>query len=286
MISDSLEKINIDALYLAFIGAFLSFQDLYAKFLDKVLPVLASLVPSPCCGQMPMRYSCYGTYTRTIFDLEPILDTNGMPLCDEKGNICFKPHEWNEKGQKVKIQRILCTDENGKHMHTHALLSLLIVPYSRYSVRFIIYHLYHLAHSEESAEAYAQKNGFSVKLLNKWVRDIENIVPILQQCKIMPETSDIHESGETLSAPVASEGNPSDTVPEPALIQEPVTTGGTSKRPEKSKEQTKQDRKKWISWIYKHLKDIWDGCLYYIHRTLFQGRRMPPNTTHFKEPTK
>lgn len=227
-----------------------------------------------------MTYVCYGTYLRSIIDLEPVKDANGMFLRDENGNICYKDPEWGQEAQKVRIRRILCTSEGDQVMHTHALLSCLIVPYSRYTVRFIVYHLNRLDQSEESMERYAQKHGLSVKLLNKWARDIERIVPILQQNKVMPETNDLQASGEMVSAIDAVEADPSETV------QEPATTMDASNHPKKVKKQMRQDRKKWISWICTHFEDAWVWCLYWMHRTLFQRHRMPANTAYFRKPTK
>ena len=71
------------------------------------------------------------------------------------------------KTRLVTVYRVIRKGDMSRH--THAILPDIIVPYSSYSIRFIIYFLYLYTHRNCSADKFCAKYQISRSTINDWL---------------------------------------------------------------------------------------------------------------------
>ena len=145
----------------------------------------------------------------------------------------------------MKIQRIMCVDNDKDcNGHTHAILGPLFVPYSKYSIRYVVYHLYRLfvLFPGMSIEDYCLNNKISVKKMNEWIQWIEDAIPLLVALRFLPPecnlgTNDVKGKRAKLKATML--------------------------------------------WFFKKPVSFYSCVLSVLKKVLFQKHRMPPFTRYF-----
>ena len=251
MINQFLNKSNIDMLYFCIIEKFSSITEIYNKVLALVLSNRVVRIGCPKCGSLCMDFTLHGYYSRGVIDLVPCLDEKGNILLDNDGNVVFKDHLQKEDRISLNVARIKCKEDGS----THALLFNLVVPYKQYSIRYIVYQLYQMIHSGESVEAWCNKHGVSEKNMYKWVKWLEEKIPLLQQLGLIPEMDQINDSD-----------NPGEKGHEDESVNSNVKNRsylGTV-----------------IQWIYTHTEQFYRAALKLFNRVIFQEHKSPPNTVH------
>lgn len=237
-------------LFFNVITRFYSIQEIYDSVLEQVLGERIVPIGCPKCGMKAMNFTIHGQYERNVVDLRPLLDENNNPILDEHGNIIFEDYQGEENRIKMNITRIKCKEDGT----THALLFQLFVPYAQYSLRYIVYHLYQWSKSGTSVEAYCDAHNLSVVNVRKWMKYLEESVPMLQQVGLIPETEQMDES-----------------------VQDKETTT----KPTSEHTEPKASFLRTVSqWIYQHFEEFYRAVLLYIRRVMFQVHMSPPNTVH------
>lgn len=72
------------------------------------------------------------------------------------------------KTHSITVYRVI--RKGAMSRHTHAILPDIIVPYSSYSIRFIIYILYLYTHRNCSAEDFCKKYFISRSTIHEWLK--------------------------------------------------------------------------------------------------------------------
>ena len=115
-------------------------------------------------------------------EAESLNHTDGIcPVCHAK--VCLSPFasytrylvEWKDglpATHEVTVQRYLCSSCG----HTHALLSSALVPYSSYSLRFILLVLRDYFLRKACVQKICERAGISVSTLYRWKADRKSVV--------------------------------------------------------------------------------------------------------------
>lgn len=98
---------------------------------------------SPSCGSLG-NSGRHGRYTRSVIDYE-------------KGRVVYR---------KMEVERVRC----GSCGHTHAILPDEIIPYSTYSLRFILRVLAAYYLGSKTVEELCRRYSISVSMLYEWKR--------------------------------------------------------------------------------------------------------------------
>ena len=244
----------MNSLYFAVVEKYSSILELYNKVLDLALYKRITRIGCPECGIPAMDFTVHGYYTRYVIDLIPETDENNQLVVDKNGNIVFKEYMGKEDRIQMKVARIKCKDDGS----THALLFQFVVPYSHYSLRYIIYHIHNMVNSEGSMEAYCNTHGISIKTMREWIKHLEVTIPLLQQVNLIPETDQMDESEAEPNAKNQGDDEATyDVAGKKALSLRIV-----------------------IQWIYNHFETFYRAALKYLTRVPFQKHKSPPNTVY------
>ena len=259
MINQIFNFFNTTDIYMCIVNTFCSFNDLYTTVLDKFDTGTVSL-GCPFCGIKPMDYIRYGYYTRTVIDLEPVLDKNG--------NIKFSDSSTH---QKVSIARIQCTQDGS----THALLFNFLVPYSAYTIRLILFHLYQLYQSGISMESYCERQNISTDKMKDWIDHLATAIPFLQQAGLISTTEEPDSGSENGTAVVEettdhltgadykSKGKKKKTLSYLSIVTRTKRIVGSS-----------------VKWFYLNFEAFYKAFLQTFRYVVFQKHASPSNTVY------
>ncbi len=249
MINQFFEKNKIDSIYMCLVDSFQSIKEIYDQMLSYALGERVIRIGCPKCGTLCMDFVVHGSYSRNVIDLVVRKDENGNALLGNNGGVIFQ--DYQAEKFSMNITRIKCKGDGS----THALLFNLVVPYGRYSLRYIVYHLREMIHSEESMEGYCNMRGIDVDDMQKWIKWLEENAPLLQQANLIPENDemakdDSAENGEDIAH---SDNRRMKNISFLKII---------------------------IDYLYDEFKTFYKASLAFLGRVMFQRHKNPTNTMH------
>lgn len=145
----------------------ISLKDLYEKALSAVWNRTVSISIAETGESIDRTdYILYGTYSRKeIYDIQLLENENGV--------LEYKEVDITD----LRIQRIQVLSSG----ETHAVLNDILVPYGRYSIRFILYHLYQCFSQNISFEAYcSEQERFDERTFKTWLIWMKQHITILR----------------------------------------------------------------------------------------------------------
>ena len=159
--------------FLSVLFQYTSFQAIYDEIIEALKRHTLPFLIMPCCQAVATEsYILYGHYKRTVIDLIGNIDKKGVQTYSLQTITNFE------------IQRIMCKncEEHGKTT-THAILMHLLIPYSQYSLRAVLYYLY-LYYSDRkhrSIEDFCKDYDLRTSTFKSWLRWLRENGPLLEQ---------------------------------------------------------------------------------------------------------
>ena len=183
-------KSQICMLYFALVEGYRTIQELYASLLKDLGAYITTITVCPCCNNDDMKWAMHSVYERSVTDLVPVM-IDGEYCLDEDNNIIFETDP-DKCTFPMEIKRIICLNcskiskARKRTGHTHAVMGPLLIPYSKYSIRFAVYHLHNMYTSGKTVQEYSTETMLSAYTIKKWIKWLEDAIPQLIALHILP----------------------------------------------------------------------------------------------------